>query len=84
VRIIYTKHAQEKLKRKDIKKFKINKSFIESSLKNLKDSTRTKYRDYSIITQLDSSHNLRIIYDIIESYLKVITFHVAKKGRYET
>lgn len=55
MKIIYTKHAQEKLKRKDVKKFKINKNFIETSLKNLKDLTRTKYGDYSIITQLDSS-----------------------------
>ena len=83
MKVIYTKHAEDKLKRIDIKKFKINKKFIEIEVKNSDHKLRTKYGDFYVITMVDSKHIVRIIYDIIEPDAKVITFHIARKGRYD-
>lgn len=80
--IIYTKHAEDKLKRDDVNKFKINKKKIESALKYSKKESKTKYGQYSALASLNKDHDLRIIYDIIGKDIKVITFHIAKKGRY--
>ena len=80
--VIFTKHALNKLDRKDIKQFKINKSFIKSVVKNPDKLSKTKYGDYAAIARLDFSHEIRIIYDIIINDYKIITFHIARKGRY--
>lgn len=82
MKVKYTFHAKEKLKRNDIKKFKITKNFIEFTLINSKFKSKTRYGDYSAVSGLNSDHDLRVIYDIISGVIKVITFHVSKKGRY--
>jgi mRNA-degrading endonuclease RelE of RelBE toxin-antitoxin system len=83
MKIIYTKHAEEKLQRQDFKKFKINKTLIRKIINNPYTKTKTKYGDFAVIGRVDSNHILRIIYVIINSSNKVITFHIARKGRYE-
>ncbi|MEK7112830.1 MAG: hypothetical protein AAB875_05975 [Patescibacteria group bacterium] len=57
-------------------------SRLENILKARKLETRTKYGDFATVSSLDKGHDLRIIYDIIDKDIKVITFHIAKKGRY--
>lgn len=80
--IFFTRHAIDKLKREDVKGFKINKGMLENILRTRKSKTRTKYGDFATVVPLDKEHDLRIIYDIIAKDIKVITFHIAKKGRY--
>lgn len=80
--ISYTKHAEIKLKQSDIKKFKINKKTIKNIILHPRIRSKTKYGDNAAILALDGLHDLRIIYAIIEDGIKVITFHVARKGRY--
>lgn len=82
MRVIYTKHAEEKLLRKDVRKFKINKQLINKIIKKSRLLSKTKHGERAVIGNLDSKHILRIIYDIIDSDIKVITFHIAQKGRY--
>jgi hypothetical protein len=82
VKIFYTKHAEEKLKRSDIKKFGIGKTLIEKILKHPERRTKTKYEDMAVVSKLTEEHSLRIIYDIIDKNIKVITFHIHKTGRY--
>ena len=81
--IIYTKHTEEKLKRSDIRKFKINKKLLGKILRNPQLKSKTKYGDYAASSRIDDKHDLRIIYDIIDKDIKVITFHISKKGRYK-
>ncbi len=83
MKVIYTKHAEEKLHREDVKKFKISKLTIEKILEDPESLSKTKYGDYSALGSLDKTHVLRVIFVIIEDRLKVITFHIARKGRYE-
>ena len=82
MKIIYTKHAEDKLKRSDIRKFNIKKKTIENTLKQPRSRTKTKYHDFAAVAELDKLHDLRIIYVIIETGIKIITFHIARKGRY--
>ncbi len=83
MKFVYTKHAEGKLRRKDIKTFKINKKLIETTLSKSKHKGRTKYGEFAELVALPGRHVLRIIYDIIGSEVKIITFHIAKKGRYD-
>jgi mRNA-degrading endonuclease RelE of RelBE toxin-antitoxin system len=83
MKVIYTKHAEEKLKRTDIKKFGIRKKTIKEVLNYPESTTKTKYGDYATVSQLDSGHDLRVIYGIIDAGFKVITFHIARKDRYK-
>lgn len=83
MKIIYTKHAEDKLKRTDIRKFKIRKKTIKEILSKSRSKSRTKYGDYAAVGRLDKRHDLRVIYGIIDTSLKVITFHIARKGRYK-
>jgi len=82
MKIVYTNHAEDKLKRPDIRKFKVNKKLIENALSKSKHESKTKYGDFSYLVSISDRHNLRIIYDIIGVDMKVITFHIARKGRY--
>ena len=80
---VFTKHAQDKLKRLDMKKFQISKKIIELILNSPKYKGLTKYGDYTAVSALDERHDLRVIYTVIGSKtLKVITFHISEKGRY--
>lgn len=82
MKVIYTRHAEDKLKRADIRKFKVSKALIESFLGESKHNKKTKYGEFYTLGSISSGHDLRIIYDIIDSEVRVITFHIAKKGRY--
>lgn len=82
MQVVYTRHAEDKLKRRDIKNFGVSKTLIEESAANLSTSSKTKSGENAIIVGLDNEHDLRTIYDIIKGKLKVITFHISKKGRY--
>lgn len=84
MRIIYTKHAEDKLKSPDAKRFKITKSLIKQALSRKYHVGKTKYGEYAALLSLGGEHVLRVIYDLVDSStLKVITFHIARKGRYE-
>lgn len=80
--IIYTKHAEDKLKRADIKKFKIKKNTLQEVLTKPRSLTKTKYNDFAAVAALDQVHDLRVIHVIIDVGVKIITFHIARKGRY--
>ena len=80
--VFFTKHAIDKLRRNDIKKFQITKQLLVKIVQNRQSQTKTKYGEYATVSPLGKSHDLRVIYDIIEKDVKVITFHIAKRGRY--
>ena len=83
MKITYTRHAEDKLKRADIKKFKVGKTLIENSLGKSKHKNKTKSGEFAHLVSVSVRHDLRIIYDIIGTDIKVITFHITKKGRYD-
>lgn len=81
--IIYTRHAEDKLQRADIKKLKIKKAIIKKVLENPLVKTKTKSGEYAAISGFDGSHDLLVVYDIINNNIKVITFYISRRGRYQ-
>lgn len=82
MKIIYTKHAEGKFERHDIKKFEIDKSVIEKILAHPEVRIKTKYGDFAVVSKFTNKHSIRIVYAIIDKNIKVITFHIHRTGRY--
>jgi hypothetical protein len=80
---IYTIHANEKLKRSEIRKLKINRKTIENVVE--KPNTINK-SDEPVIIAIDSltrTLSLCVVYRKVEEKIRIITFYPAEKGRYE-
>jgi len=84
VRFIYTKHAEEKLQRPDVRGFGILKMQLEAIIKSPKLRDKSTTGEYLAFGYLSGPYILRIVYDKMDGDIKVITFHVAKRGRYNT
>ncbi len=83
MKIIYTRHAIDKLKRKDIKAFGINKIILRKALTNQTHTEQTRYNAWATLLPLNG-YTLRVIYvKLTPEEIKLITFHITKKGRYE-
>ncbi|KKQ37008.1 MAG: hypothetical protein US53_C0030G0005 [Candidatus Woesebacteria bacterium GW2011_GWA1_37_7] len=59
MKVIFTKHAGEKLRRSDIKKFKISKRKINQILKDPRSKSKTKYGNFAALEELDLNHDIR-------------------------
>jgi len=83
MKVIFTRHAKDKLRREDYHKFQITKKVLTDAVLSKDYPTKTKYGEFAVLLALDG-YALRIIYVRLGLAVKVITFHIAKKGRYET
>ncbi|MEX0617217.1 MAG: hypothetical protein WD231_05490 [Candidatus Woykebacteria bacterium] len=82
---IYTKHAEEKLQRLDVVKFSVTKKRLESVIKRPNRSGKSKTGEGIAIGYLFGTYIIRIVHDIMtDDKIKIITFHVSKRGRYGT
>ena len=81
--IIYTKHAIDKLKTSEAKKFQINKKKIEFVVRNPISQVQLPFGVIRLIGKLGIKHSLCVIIKNKENVLKVITFFPIEKGRYE-
>ena len=82
MKIVYTKHAKDKLKIAESIKFKINKRLINISLNKI--SLSNKVEMFRLIEKLDKHHDLCVIIKQEDKIIKVITFFPTQKGRYES
>lgn len=83
MKIVYTKHADEKIKEIKNEGWVITKVKIELTIKNPKWKGVTKDGEETALSLIDG-HILRIIFDKKDDIIKVITFHIGKRGRYES
>ncbi len=83
MKIIFTKHVKEKLKTKEAKKFKINRTKIRATLQKSLSKELLPDNLIRIIDELDKAHSLAVVYKFEDAIIKVITFFPAEKGRYE-
>ena len=84
MKIIYTKHALEKFKELKSKGWVVTKSKIKQIIKNPKWKGVTKYDQETAIGLMDDGHILRIVMDKKGGIIKVITFHMGRRGKYES
>ena len=81
--IVLTKHAADKLKTKDAKRFKITQARIRMILRKPSSGTMLSKGVIRAVGELDKKHSLCIVYKFEFDIIKVITFFPAEKGRYE-
>lgn len=84
MKIVYTKHALEKFRLLEKLGWKISKQKVNQTIRQPKWSGTSKLGQYATMSSLDQKHILRVIYDKVGDEVKVITFHPARKGKYET
>jgi len=84
VKIIYTKHTLEKFIELEKEGWKITKTKIRQIIKNPKWKGVTHYSQETVIGLMDERHILRIVLDRQSAIIKVITFHIGRRGKYES
>ena len=82
--IVFTKHAQRKQEILRELGWDIDLTLVETAIRNPDRLGQTKQKQATAIKYLDQTHFLRVIYKTDGAIIRVITFHVAKKGRYAT
>ena len=81
--ILFTKHA---LRKQEILKdlgWYVDLDAVRSAIQQPDFQGQTKSGQKFALKSLDSNHQLRVVYKIEGDIIKVITFHVTVKGRYE-
>ena len=84
MKIVYTKHALEKFIELESKGWIVTKTKIRGIIKKPKWRGTTKYNQETALGLMDSSHILRIVLDRKGDIIKVITFHMGRRGKYES
>lgn len=82
MKVVYTKHALEKFKHPSVVKLGITKIHIQNALEEPDKSWVDEEGLEYLLRKIDEKHNLRIVYRK-EDDIIIITFHPAKRGRYE-
>lgn len=84
MKIIYTKHAIDKFVELKRLGWKINKLQIKKVLQKPRWVGVSKHGEKTAMSLIGPNHILRIVFNIKDDIIKVITFHIAKRGRYES
>jgi len=84
VKIVYTKHALEKFVELEKEGWKITKTKIRQIIKNPEWNGSTRYDQETAIGLMDEKHILRIVLDRKGDIIKVVTFHIGRRGKYES
>jgi len=83
VKIIFTKHAEEKFLKLENEGWKFSPKDIKETVKDPYFSEIDREREVIIaLKRWDQSHDLRVIYRKENDIIMVITFYPAEKGRY--
>lgn len=85
MRIIYTKHAlEEKFLELENHGWKVTKAKIRSIIEKPKWKGVSKHGQEAAMGLLDAKHILRVIFRRENGIIIVITFHIARRGKYES
>jgi len=82
MKIVFTKHV---LKKQEILKelgWNVDLKLVEQAVSRPDYFGKTSQNQPTAIKKLDESHILRVVYEIRNDIITVITFHIARKGRY--
>jgi len=83
MKIVFTKHAFRK--RGILKElgWDISLDLVEETVNEPDFKGKTNQGQLMALKYLDGKHNLRVAYKVKDDIITVITFHIARKGRYE-
>ena len=84
MKIVYTRHV---LRKQEILKelgWDIYLKLIEETIRKPQFTSKNKRGQLTAISLLNKEHILRVVYEVRDDIIVVITFHVSRKGRYGT
>lgn len=84
MKIVYTKHALEKFKELEKEGWRIAKRQIIQTIKNPKWHGVTRSGQETALSLINGDHIIRVVLEKKGGIIKVITFHLGKRGRYES
>ena len=83
--IVFTKHALEKFEVLKRLGWYITKAKIRKTLQNPKWKGPSRYGQETAMRLIDEKHIIRVVFDREDDIIiKVITFHIARRGTYES
>lgn len=82
--IVYTKHALDKFEILERFGWKITKTKISRTIKNPIWRGLSRFGQETAMSLLNDKHILRVIFDHDGDIIKVVTFHPARRGTYES
>ena len=84
MRIIYTKHSEGKFAQLERLGWKITKRKVENIINKPQWKGISRFGQETALSLVDKTHILRVIFNKDGDIIKVITFHIARRGKYES
>ena len=85
MKIVYTKHALDKFAILKRLGWNITKAKIRETIKSPKWRGTSRYGQETAMSLVDENHIIRVVFDREDDIIiKVITFHIARRGTYES
>ena len=85
MKIVFTEHALEKFAELKRLGWKLTKAKIRETIKSPKWRGTSRYGQETAMSLVDDKHIIRVVFDREDDIIiKVITFHIARRGTYES
>ena len=84
MKIVFTKHAKEKFKELEKLGWKVTKEKIKSTVKKPMWRGVSRFGQETTLSLVNKIHILRVILNNEGDIIKIITFHIARRGKYES
>ena len=85
MKFVFTKHAiKDKLPELERFGWKITKTKVKRIIKNPRWHGVSKHGEETAMDLVDAKHILRVVFDRKDDIIKVITLHIARRGKYES
>ena len=84
MRFRFTKHANEKFTQLEILGWNIHKDKIRRTINKPKWSGVSQHGQETAMSLVDKKHIIRAVFNKKDAIIKIITFHIARRGNYES
>lgn len=84
MKIEFTKHALRKKETLQELGWSITLESVKTTVEKPDFLGKTKKNQSAALKSLDENHSLRVVYEVRNDIIMVITFYITRKGRYET
>ena len=84
MKVVFTKHSLDKFNVLKDGGWIITKKQINSALQKPGWAGKSRFGQETSMILIDDSHILRVIFDRENDIIKIITFHIARRGKYES
>lgn len=84
MKVVYTKHALEKFLILKKQGWGITRKKIIQTAKDPKWKGVSRFGQETAMSLIDNNHIIRVVLDRKDDIIRIITFHIARRGKYES